>query len=368
MLRPKPIVENLSLCPHGGIDYTELKAIGVSPQAIIDFSVSSNPFGPPPEIREALTDVNVEHYPDSESGELKQALAAKLGVSPQNLIVGNGSTELIRLAALAYFGAGDTVLVPQFTFGEYEVACQLVGAQVLKQPMAEEVGLYLRVAEMCRLIGKYQPRGIFLCNPNNPTGQYLSRAEVEQILTAAKDSLVILDEAYLAFTEDIWSSMDLVDCDNLVILRSMTKDYALAGLRLGYAVAAGPIISNLRRVQPPWDVNAVAQKAGLLALDADVYLNECLVKVQEVKRFLTGELTRLGLSPLPSRANFFLVRVGNAGEFRRALLERGILVRDCTSFGLPEYVRLAPGTLPECQSLIAAIESIGVLQKCQPGH
>jgi len=148
-------------------------------------------------------------------------------------------------------------------------------------------------------------------------------------------------------------------------LRSMTKDYALAGLRLGYAVAAKPIISILERVRPPWNVNAVAQKAGIFVLNTDNYLEECNTKIQEAKSFMARELTSLGLSPLPSQTNFFMVEVGNAANFRQALLKKGILVRDCASFGLPDYIRLAPRTLPECQRLIAAIKETGVYSRAR---
>jgi histidinol-phosphate aminotransferase len=210
------------------------------------------------------------------------------------------------------------------------------------------------------LIRQHRPKGIFLCNPNNPTGQYLSREEVRKILSMAKDSLVILDEAYIAFTEDTWASVDLIDWGNLVILRSMTKDYALAGLRLGYAVAAESIISVLKRVRPPWNVSSVAQAAGVFALKADGYLDMCGRKIKEAKEFLVKELSGLGLSPLPSQANFFLVKVGDAARFRQALLKKGILVRDCTSFGLSGYIRLAPRSMAECQRLLTAIKETGV--------
>lgn len=360
MLQPKPNIDKLAPSPHGGINYIELKKLGIYPETILDFSVSTNPFGPPLGVREAMSSASIECYPDSEATELKQSLAKKLNIAPENLLIGSGSTELIRLVAVAYFGAEDSVLIPQPTYGEYEVACHLVSARVLKQPMPKETNFQLNIAETVELIRKHQPRGIFLCNPNNPTGQYLSREEVKQILSITKDSLVILDEAYIAFTENAWTSLDLVNHGNLVILRSMTKDYALAGLRLGYAIAAGPIISVLRRVRPPWNINAVAQKAGILALNADGYLEECGTKIQEAKSFLVKELTHLGLSPLPSQTNFFLVEVGNCAEFRQALLKSGILVRDCASFGLPHCIRLAPRTLPECQRLITAIKDTGV--------
>jgi histidinol-phosphate aminotransferase len=179
-----------------------------------------------------------------------------------------------------------------------------------------------------------------------------------EILSAARDSLVILDEAYIAFTEDTWVSTNLVEGNNLVILRSMTKDYALAGLRLGYAIAAEPIISVLKRVRPPWNVSSVAQVAGIYALKTDGYLEECRTRIKEAKEFLVEGLKRLGLSPLPSSTNFFLVKVGDAARLRQTLLEEGILVRDCTSFGLPDYIRLAPRSIAECQRLLSAIREV----------
>jgi len=361
LLQPRPAINKLTPCVHGGIDYAELKKLGVSLEAILDFSISCNPFGSPPGIREALTDTLIERYPDSEASELKQALAVKLNIAPDNLIVGNGSTELIRLLAIAYFGPDDLVLIPQPTYGEYEIACHLVAAQVMKQPVLKEPDFQIDVTKMTDLIQKHRPKGVFLCNPNNPTGQYMSKGQAEQIMSSSQDSLVILDEAYIAFTENAWSSQDMVNHGNLVILRSMTKDYALAGLRLGYAIAAESIISVLKRVRPPWNVNAPAQKAGILALNADSYLKECSSKIREAKDFLIKELERLGLPPLPSQTNFFLVKVGNATAFGQALLKKGILVRDCTSFGLPQYIRLAPRTLPECQKLTEAIKEVEVL-------
>ncbi|MBI4180708.1 MAG: histidinol-phosphate transaminase [Chloroflexi bacterium] len=354
MLRPKPNIDKLISATHGGINYLELEKLGISPADILDFSVSVNPFGPPPGIKEALNQASIDRYPDSEATELEQLLAGRLNIALDNLVIGSGSTELIRLVATAYFDTDDLVIIPQPTYGEYEIACHLVGARVLKPPMLEN--FHLNLAETMSLIRRHQPRGIFLCNPNNPTGQYLSQEEVKKILSVAKDSLVVLDEAYIAFAENTWASVDLIERGNLVILRSMTKDYALAGLRLGYAVATESIISVLKRVRPPWNVSSVAQAAGVFALKADGYLDTCGMKIKEAKEFLVKELSRLGFSPLPSQANFFLVKVGDAAKFRQALLNKGILVRDCSSFGLPDYIRLAPHSIADCQKLIAAIK------------
>ncbi|MFH1639118.1 MAG: histidinol-phosphate transaminase [Chloroflexota bacterium] len=356
MLRPKPNIGRLLPAVHGGIDYAELSKLGIKPEDVLDFSVNTNPFGPPPGTREAMAQASIDRYPDSEATELVQILAGKLNIASENLIAGSGATELIRLVATAYLGPEDTVLIPQPTYSEYEFACSLSGACVLPQPLPENSNFRLNVSETVSLMRRHQPKGIFLCNPNNPTGGYLSREDVKRILSCAENSLVVLDEAYIAFTEDAWSSPDLIDGGNMVILRSMTKDYALAGLRLGYAMADEKIISVLKRVKPPWNISSVAQKAGIHALAADGYLEACRVQIKMAKEFLIRELKRLGFNPLPSQANFFLVRVGDAAGFRQALLRKGILVRDSASFGLPAYIRLAPRTLDECRRLITAIE------------
>jgi histidinol-phosphate aminotransferase len=267
---------------------------------------------------------------------------------------------------LAYFGNGDVVLIIEPTFGEYQVACQIAGASLITQRLSRENNFQLNICETVQLVKQHRPKGIFVCNPNNPTGRYLSRAGFEKILDASLDSLVVLDEAYISFVDNAWSSLDLalhssaraMERGNLLILRSMTKDYGMAGLRLGYGVATREIIATLRRICPPWNVNALAQRAGIIAINEEEYCQQCQVGIREAREYLVAELSNLGLPPLPSEANFFLVEVGDACRFRLELLKRKILVRDCTSFGLSRYVRIAPRTLPECQSLIAAVKEV----------
>jgi len=332
--------------------------MGLTPEAVLDFSVCANPFMPPPGVRKIFNTIAVNHYPDSEATEFRQCLSEKLGVAPDNILVGSGAVELIRLIALTYFRHGDSVLLLEPTFGEYRVACQIVGAEVVKQWGREEESFAPRIEETVNLIRQHHPRGVFICNPNNPTGQYLARQEIEMILDACVDGLLILDEAYIAFVNESWSSVDLICRGNAIIVRSMTKDYALAGLRLGYAIANQEIIDALRRVRPPWNVSIVAQKAGVMALREVGYLEQCKKEIRQAKEFLISELSRIGFTLVPSNTNFFLVRVANAKAFRAALLRHGILVRDCTSFRLPRYVRIAPRTMPECQKLITVIHSL----------
>lgn len=331
---------------------------GLNPDDVLDFSVCTNPYPPPPGIRKAIASAVLNRYPDSEATELRLALSAKLGVLTENILAGSGTTELIRLIALTYFGVGDSVLIPQPTYGEYEVACNIVGTKVLKQVARAEDDFSLRIDETISLVCQHHSKGIFLCQPNNPTGQYFRRQEVEAILDAKPDSLLVLDEAYIAFVNNAWPSLDLIQRGNIIILRSMTKDYGLTGLRLGYLMANREIINHLRRVCPPWNVNIAAQQAGVAALGQDEYLKRCQEKVQLAKEYLMRELQLLGFPVLPSRANFFLVRVGNAARFRNDLLEHSIMVRDCASFGLPDYVRIAPRTMAECHKLIDTIRSL----------
>jgi histidinol-phosphate aminotransferase len=339
---------------HGGMDYAELEALGIAPEEVLDFSANLNPFGPPPGIKKAMGKADITGYPDSRATGLRRLLADKLGVKEENVLVGSGSVELIRLAALAYFGRGEPVLIIEPTFGEYEVACQISGASIIKQRRAPK-SFQLDIEKTVGLIHRHHPKGIFIDNPNNPTGQYLSLEDFERLLDAGKGSLLVLDEAYITFVDDVWSSLGMIKGNNLLILRSMTKDYALAGLRLGYGLGGKEIISTLSRICPPWNVNAIAQQVGIVAVAAEGYLRRCQARLKPAKNYLVAQLSRLGLPPVPSAANFLLVEVGNAPEFRRQLLQRRILVRDCTSFGLPGYVRISPRTLPECRRLVRAI-------------
>jgi histidinol-phosphate aminotransferase len=357
-LQPKRYIAKLKSGVHGGIDYAELEAKNIDAHSVIDFSVSTNPFMPPPGIKEAILAAPIERYPDSQATALRHKLAEKLGIDASNILAGSGTTELIRLIALVYFRRSDRVIILEPTYDEYEIACRLVGVHPVKYNATEKAHFIPNIDKLVDLIQQKQSRGVFICNPNNPTGLYLSHKDIEKVVGAMKEGLLILDEAYLPFIEKKWNSLDLIRNGNVVILRSMTKDYGLPGLRLGYAVACSEIIDSLRTALPPWNVNAVAQSVGLAILGEEKYLQSSLEKTREARDFLVGELKRLGFDVLNSDAHFFLVKVTNAKEYRQALLTKGILVRDCSSFGLKQYIRLAPRPLLECRKLIAALGDI----------
>jgi len=355
------LVEGLKEAAHGGLlqlKNKEMESLGVDPEMVLDFSVCTNPFMPPPGTKEMMSSLPIEQYPDSQSSELCRALAEKLGKPAENILIGSGTTELIRLIATVYFRRVDRVLILEPTYGEYEVATRLSGARLIKYKTGESVSFAPRMGEFIELLRKHKPRAVFICNPNNPTGKYLSRNEIEAVVENLPDGLLILDEAYVAFTAKNWDSLDLSERGNVVVLRSMTKDYGMPGLRLGYAVTCREIIDSLRSVLSPWNVNTVAQKVGVAVLQEEEYLRESLVKVHEASRFLADGLVRLGFEILPSDTHYFLIKVGDAAGYRRSLLKKGILVRDCTSFGLKEYVRISPRAMSDCVKLIKAFKSV----------
>jgi histidinol-phosphate aminotransferase len=360
MLQPNPNILRLTPAVHGGFDFQEFARLGIRPQDVIDFSVSTNPFGPPPGLWKALSRAPIDSYPDSDSRQLKDILATKLAVKSDNILIGSGSTELIRLAAWAYFAPRDFVLILRPTYSDYEVACQIVGVNLIERPLLEQNDFRLEPGELADLVLRYRPKAVFLCNPNNPTGQYADKKEITQALSAAPDTLIVIDEAYIAFAEGKWSSVELIRHPNALVLRSMTKDYGLAGLRLGYALASQAVISALRKVKPPWNVSSLAQQAGTYVLQDEEYLASCRSRIQTAKEFLIQSLGDMQLKTIPSQANFFMVKVTNARKLRQTLLQKGFLVRDCTSFGLPGYIRLAPRTLNECKKLVAALRDVGV--------
>ena len=346
---------------HGGARPAELRALGLRPEDVIDFSASVNPLGPPPAVREALARLDPSAYPDPDCTELREALAAREGVSPAEVFVGNGSVEILHLLAAVSLEPGDAAVVFAPAFGEYEAACRRRGARVTEVRAREEDGFRWNLdAALSALPGA---RLVFLGNPNNPTGVYLARDEVERILAAAfpggtAGGLLVLDEAYRSFVEAPWPSTGLARGGRAVLVRSLTKDCGLAGLRLGYCLAAPEVVARLRAAQVTWSVNAAAQAAGLAALADAAHLERSRAAVREAKAYLVGALRDLGLPVTAGAANFLLVRTGRAAEVRRRLLRHGLLVRDCTSFGLRDHVRIGVRTRPECERLVAALAAV----------
>jgi histidinol-phosphate aminotransferase len=354
-------------CPHGGIGDAELRALGLRRADILDFSASTNPLGPSPRVAEALTGLaaggDLGRYPDDGCPRLREALAVHTGCSPDQLIVANGSVEILWLLALAYLGPGDRVLVVGPTFGEYARAARIAGAAVVEWRAAEARSFRPDPDALAAAIRRTCPRLVFLCNPNNPTGVLLDRAVVTHLLATLQEGLLVVDEAYAAFADDAPRLSPLLGDGRLVLLHSLTKDYGLAGLRLGYALGASTLIATLDRVRPPWNVNAMAEVAGLAALADEAHLASARGEVVTARAYLVNALRHLGLRVYPPAANFLLVDVGctpvgDGQAFRSALLHYGICVRDCASFGLPSCVRIGVRTLAACARLVAAAAEV----------
>lgn len=337
---------------HGALDFAELERLGIQPDDIVDFSVNSNPFGPSPKVWDAVRQTPLERYPDRESLALRRELSRRLEVAPEQIVVGNGTAELIQLTALAFLSKGDSALIAEPTFGEYERAIRLMGGKVRRWRAVPETGFAFCPDEIQRKLNHI--RLAFLCNPNNPTGQTLPLEALDAWARDFPNILFVLDESYLAFVPDVKSAVTLRR-KNILTLRSMTKDYAIAGLRLGYAVGEEAVVRAIVNVRPAWNVNALAQAAGLAALQDKAHQRETLKQLRIETQKLTDGLKKLGFDPVPSRTHYFLLPVGNGANFRQRLLAQGILTRDCASFGLPAYVRMAARKAEENARLLSVI-------------
>ncbi|NLF74587.1 MAG: histidinol-phosphate aminotransferase family protein [Chloroflexi bacterium] len=357
LIVPRPEVLHAPSTQHGALDFSELERLGLEPDSVLDFSVNSNPFGPSPKVREALQSVPLDRYPDREALALRRTLTERLNVSLDQIVVGNGTAELLGLIALAYIHPGDQVLIIGPTFDEYARAAALMGAEVTFWIAQVHDDFAVDPPAILALLNQLTPRLVFCCNPNNPTGTIIAPAVIRDWAVQHPHTLFVIDEAYLNFALGTDSALK-IGADNILVLRSMTKDYALAGLRLGYAVGPQFIIDALARVRPPWNVNALAQAAGVAALMDNTYYDDSLRWLGQAKiDFLKG-LHELGLEPLASGVHFFLVPVGNGVQFRETLLHKHIQVRDCTSFGLPTLVRIATRRSADNTRFLAAYREV----------
>ena len=352
---PRPEVQRTPLDQHGALDFAELARLGISPDEIIDFSTNGNSYGASPLAAAAIQRTIIDRYPDRESLALRDALAQQFNLNRAQIIVGNGTAEILWLIALAFLRPADRVLILAPTFGEYARSVALMGAQVEELRANIEDNFTFSAETIHQACVGVSPRLAFICNPNNPTGGVLAPQIIRALAKAYPQTLFIIDEAYLQFVPKMPSSIAL-NLPNLLALRSMTKDYAIAGLRLGYALGPADLITALVKVRPPWNVNAVAQEVGLASLMDIEYLPKTISRLHAAKQDLVAGIQALGLAPSPSATHYFLVQVRSAAKLRQQLLERRIQVRDCTSFGLPDHIRIATKTPPENEKLLAALK------------
>jgi len=344
-------------------------------QDVIKLASNENPMGPSPKAVAAVKDALhlLNSYPDGQSYYLRRALASRLGVQPEQVTVGNGADGIIMQTCLAYLDDESEVIVSQSSFPVYDIYTHVMRARLIKTP-ARNYGLDLDAmasAITCKT------KIIFVCNPNNPTGTMNTAAEVEALMEKAPDHvLVVFDEAYYEFVDSAEYPETLryihEGRKNVLIMRTYSKIYALAGIRLGYAVADPDILAPMHKIKEPFAVNLLAQVAGIAALEDDEYRKATVAANHAGRLFLYREFERLGLFCVRSHANFVLVRVGpQAGRIFQKLLEKGVIVRPCTGYDLPEFLRITVGAPAQNTRLIAALEDVmkalGEIHVATPG-
>lgn len=350
---------------HGGNVFAVARALGIPPEELLDFSASINPLGPAPGVREAVYAAfdRVVHYPDSGAVALSEALSHFHGVATANVCVANGSTELIYLLPRLIPGKRALIIAPPFA--EYARAFALAGWEIDYFQLSPSHGFALDWEELEAVLAKGYDL-LFFCNPGNPTGKLFRRDEICRVdrLCHAAGTFLVVDEAFMDFCEEESCKDAIVKGERGIILRSMTKFYALPGLRLGYAIGAGKLIGCLQELSAPWSVNTFAQMAGLASL-ADVgYRERTLQLVATERDFLTARLSAIaGLVPYPSAANYLLVEIENgiaAAKLQARLMAEHILIRNCDNFvGLAErFFRVAVRGRQENERLLAALGSV----------
>jgi histidinol-phosphate aminotransferase len=325
---------------------------------LVRLSANENPLGPSPHVVAAIgrEAARAHLYPDGGSQGIRDALAPRLGVSADAIVVGNGADELIGLIALAAFGPGDEVVVPEPSFEPYATSVTLAGATVCASPLA---GYETDLDDVRRRVTP-RTKAVLLCSPHNPGSTIIRRQPLLRFLDAlGEDSpLVVLDEAYCDFCDDPDypdGTALLERYPRIIVLRTFSKIAALAGLRIGYAVAPPATIERLNRVRAPYNVNRLAQAAAVAALEDPEHLARTRKLILEERAFLSGELTRRGFTFPPSQANFLLVKVGDAGAALARLQGAGLLVRDGAAVGFPGHLRIAIGDRPTNERLLQAL-------------
>lgn len=326
----------------------------------VKLASNENPLGPSPKalaaIRARLDQLHL--YPDGDCFYLKNRLAKKLSVAPENLIFGNGSNEIIELATRTFLRPGDEAVMAEQAFVVYQLIVQAVGGKSKQVPLSNFTHDLNAIAEAV----SPQTRMVFLANPNNPTGTIFRRDEWERFLAKiSAEVLLIVDEAYFEYVQDAGYPDSLryhAEGPAILTLRTFSKLYGLAGLRIGYGVAPEELISMMQRVRQPFNVNAAAQWAALAALDDVDHVRRSLEVNRQGLDYLQSEFAKLGLAHVPSHGNFVLVRVGKGQEIFQQLLRQGVIVRPMGAYKFPEHVRVTVGTMEENRKFIDALQRV----------
>lgn len=333
------------------------REFGIDAQSIVKLASNENPLGMSPKARAAVRAAmdDLGRYPDGNGFGLKQALSRKLGVTADSLVLGNGSNDALELAARAFLPAGASAIYAQHAFAVYALAVQCVGARGIEVP-ARAWGHDL--AAMADAISP-DTRIVFIANPNNPTGSFIPGDLIEAFLARVpQDVVVVLDEAYneylppaLRYDSVAW----LTRFPNLVISRTFSKIYGLAGLRVGYVVANPAVADLMNRVRAPFNVNTLALAAAEAALDDEDFLQQSYTLNQQGMAQIIAGLDALNLEHIPSGGNFLTFRVGDAATVNKRLLQQGVIVRPIANYGMPEWLRVSIGLPAENARFLDAL-------------
>jgi histidinol-phosphate aminotransferase len=335
----------------------------------VKLASNENPLGPSPKAMEAARAVLGEsnRYPDGGTLRLREKVAALHGVSPDEIFVALGSSELIDIAARVLLGPGKIGLTAEGTYAPFSIAIRAGGAALECVPLC---AFAFDLPEMTRAITN-AVRVIYLANPNNPTGTAFGAEEFERFLShVASDTLVVLDEAYIHYAEraDMPQSVELFRSrKNLLILRTFSKVYGMAGMRIGYGIGQAPLVNAMNKLRTPFNVSGVAQAAALAALDDHEHVKRCIEANRVERKRITEEVANLGLLPVKSETNFVFVEAGPESKaICEELLREGVIVRPLGWMGFPEAIRISVGTAQENDKLFVALGRVLAKRKGKP--
>ena len=355
-----PSLEKMPVYQPGRPIEEVARELNLPASSFIKVASNENPLGPSPKALAAMERVlkNLHLYPDGNAFYLKQKLADKLGVDPANLILGNGSNEIIEFVGHALITPGAEVVVSEFSFAIYPIVAKLFGANVITVP-AKHYGHDLPA--MVKAITP-QTKVIFVANPNNPTGTLASREDVVHLINSVpKNVLLVMDEAYFEFLDDSVDLLPLIrngQKQNLLLMRTFSKIFGLAGLRIGYGIAVPELISALEKIRQPFNINSIAQAAALAALDDSDHLEKTRANNFDGRRFLETEFRKIKLEFVPTAANFILIRVGDGQKVFNDLQKQGVIARPMSGYGLPEWIRVSIGTRAENERFLDALKQV----------
>lgn len=334
------------------------RELGLNPRKIIKLASNENALGPSPRALAAARRVLLKAhlYPDGSGFYLRRALAKKWKLAIENVVLGNGSNEIIELLGHAYLSPGDEVVVSEHAFAVYDIVAKLFGAKIVLAPEKR----FCHDLDAMRARITQRTKMIFITNPNNPTGTMVGAREIERFMARVPPRvLVVFDEAYYEFLDRPPDTLRWVrDGRPVALLRTFSKIAGLAALRIGYGLMPAEIASWLQRVRQPFNVNALAQAAAQAALKDSAHIRRTRTMTKQGRRYLERQFAQLGLDYVSSGANFVMVRVGDGNAVFQRLLRRGVIVRPLANYRLPEWIRVTVGTMPQNRAFLAALSEV----------